>query len=58
MKESPRGLMSPPGSRAGGDARAGDRSETEKGARWMPGLPEAMKDAASGETPRGSASAK
>ena len=50
--------MSPPGSRAGGDARAGDRSETEKGARWMPRLPEAMKDAASGETPRGSASAK
>ena len=29
--------------------------EQEKGTRWMPRLPEAMKDAVSGETPRGSA---
>ena len=36
---------------AGGYAK-----EVDKGARWMPRLPEAMKDAASCENPRGGAS--
>src|SRR5690606_6073729 len=45
------------GRRRGPPARAGGRFQVNKGARGMPRLPEAMKDAPSCDNPRGSAQA-